>query len=167
MWIGAASAPSAPFSVTKNGVVYARAINVSTAIVKRSSAQSIPTNTNQTVYYNSQVYVIPSSMHSISTNSERLIAPIKGIYKIEATGVFEIKTTGGTYRQLAIYDQDGTVLDADYREATVDASVYVKVMATIPMDMNDYVYSKVFHWYGSNLNYTPYYFSLTLSKILD
>jgi hypothetical protein len=106
-------------------------------------------------------------MHSTSTNSGSLIAPVKGIYKVESAGAFVIKTTGGTYRQLGLYDQDNTVLDADYREATVDASVYVKVMATIPMDVNDCVYTKVFHWYGSNLNYTPYYFSLTLSKILD
>lgn len=166
LWAGNVSSSLANFAITRSGVVYARNLNMSTAIVSRLSAQSIPNTVNTYVYYNSVVLCIPSSMYSASY-TERLYAPIKGVYSIEAAGRFTIQTPASGFRQLAIYDQNGTVLDAMALVATNNSSSYLKCISKRVLNAGNYVYCMVYQDSGGNLDYTPYFFSLTLIKSLE
>jgi hypothetical protein len=121
-------------------------------ILRRTTAQSIPTATATEIEFGSGTEVYdPLSMHDTSTNNTRITIPIDGMYHITAGGRFS-NSTGGSSRILYISVNGGNVnsvcstIDSSGRWANTNS-------ITHELSVNDYVEMSVYQNVGTNLDF--------------
>jgi hypothetical protein len=124
--------------------------------VYRSSALSHTSSGSfQAITFNAELFDT-SSMHDNVTNGNRLVAPVDGVYLIQAQAVFALDTSG--YRLVSIFSSGGTELA---RSAPFPATVTalngnvgnVQVHCLAELAAADYVSINAYQNSGGNLAY--------------
>lgn len=111
------------------------------AVVSMDAVQLISSGVETNVLWSKNDYVDPSSMHSISVNKERLIAPVIGVYLITLFSSFEYNANGN--RWAAIRNQNGTTLCHMGGITNVNDGSFLSLSVITLLNANDYVYARV------------------------
>jgi len=125
--------------------------------VYRSANLSVPTSTPETlVTFDSEDHDF-GAMHSVSTNTSRIVAPETGVYLIAATITFDISSTGNRYffisKNAAGSPGGGTQLLAETQVATASPTFSILGASIVKvLSANDYIELFVYQNRGSNLN---------------
>ncbi len=136
---------------------------LATCLAYDTSTQTFTTGVPANITFNSNTYD-PSSLHSTTTNTERILIPYPGIYLVTAFFRWNDNATG--YRILDLYNKAGTLifqsigsLDSGGRCSHLVSIHYYSTVA------NDYIYLQAVQASGGNLTGIPGYnplFNLSL-----
>jgi len=119
------------------------------ALVGRSSPQIISNNLETVVQWNYGQLVNPASMHSNTTNSERLIAPANGLYTARLNCAFALNPNG--VRWVSIWDSTGYQLALEDRVGQVEFATFFSLTVSVYLAQNQYIYAKVYQSSGMAL----------------
>ena len=120
-------------------------------VVGRTAHQSIPHNTATNLLWTAEQINDPSTMHNLSTNTDRLVAAKSGWYSVKLNGKFALNSSG--FRWLAILNNSGVtiaIVDCDGSSAT---SRYLSLTAEVYLASGEYVYAQAFQYSGGALNF--------------
>lgn len=119
--------------------------------VWRSAAQAIATSTVTAITWDTELYDT-DAMHSTSSNTARLTAPVAGKYHISGTAQFAANATG--FRAAWLRINGSTLIDADQDGAPVaSADCFLHVSRDWLFAAADYVELVVEQSSGGSLNF--------------
>ncbi len=118
--------------------------------VFNSAAITLTTTTVTALTFDSERWDT-NTMHSTSSNTDRLTAKVAGKYLVQGYAGFSANAAGE--RQLRI-DKNNTSIEAAEQRSAVGAGAteYMVVSALVDMAVNDYVQLKAYQTSGGNLN---------------
>jgi hypothetical protein len=117
----------------------------------RTTDQSIPKNSFTTIFLSSSEDFDSANMHSLAVNTDRLTAPVDGIYEVTGQVNWEDSTRG--IRKLKVLKNGTDEVTDDYRNALVDG-IGVRQTATglVYLRAGEYVIIKVWQSDANNLD---------------
>jgi hypothetical protein len=118
--------------------------------VTNSTSESIPNSSNTVLTFDTNEYD-NAGMHSTSTNTSRLTAPVSGVYEVVGDVAWAEKSTGG--RTLAILKNGST--NVGDSSVSVNSGVYgteEEVTTQVRLSAGDYVVLSGFQNSGGPLN---------------
>jgi len=141
------------------------------ARVYNDAAIAVATGTPTGLNFNAQRYTVPTSMHSTTTNSSRLIAPSSGVYLV--TGHVQWAAGAGSttgVKALWIVENDNTIIgrQSQFLDKSAATTIEQSVSAVWTLQANAYVTLRVQQDTGSTgsltaaASYSP---EFTLTKI--
>lgn len=138
-------------------------------IVTRSASLTVADSTITDVLWDTEIHD-PDAMHNTGANTDRLVAPVNGIYLAALFGAFATNATG--YRIFEIQDDGGVVWSEINRPGNSVADIYENLSIPVLLNANGWVKARVWQNSGGNLiflrsaiNKLPS-FSLTLLKAI-
>ena len=107
---------------------------------RATAGSAIAANTPTVVNLDGESYDSTGTMHSLTSNLGRLVAPFDGMYQVYAQ-IGVVQNTGAGTVVLTIR-QNGTTAQGDVRVPTITSSAVstvASVLADVPMSAGDYV----------------------------
>lgn len=125
-----------------------------------NAAQTIANATDTYLVFNSERWD-NASMHSTSSNTGRLVAPVAGKYLVTARILWAASNTA--YHRIQFYTNRTDNWHTEVKmNPTTDESGGTMVSAVDDLALNDYMEVRVYHKHGGNLDVGAYsYFSMT------
>lgn len=145
--------PTKPFSAARLGVMENGIFDAHyrpSVSVYNTSAINVAGSTVTGMTFDSELYDYSTPMHSTSSNTGRLIAPVDAKYTICARIAFAPNATG--YRTLILRLNGVTAIDEDaINTPDASASACLQIARDYPLDAGDYVDLVAFQTSGGGL----------------
>jgi hypothetical protein len=130
-------------------VTPAKVATIPTARVRRTSGQSIATNTTTAIAFNTETWDT-ASLHSTASNTSRLTAPIDGVYLITASVLWQGSNVGTRNINIEI---NGIKAVAGGQQTPPDANQFPQSATTVyNLSAGDFAEVEVTQDRGSNLS---------------
>ena len=140
-------------SITANTNSINALANPPMCLVEQSVTQAIPSGTLTAITFDLEIVDTPGNMHSISTNTSRLVAPTTGWYEAAGASAYLGNATGRRQTQWFVNGQVLTYSSTITLAATSAAAVIIPAATIVlRLNANDYVELKTYHDVGASLS---------------